>query len=180
MEKAGSCGALGLYGAPKGAGHGNEGASLMTSPGHPPALSSHSAAPGNCQKKPLVGSLSPSPMWKLLSSYNLIRRPVRSMLIALCHVLITHLLMDSNNTASFLNRFLRPGTNSLLSKHPVSIQASEIHCCLFCGVLPKPGEFSAATACSPTHQTGPPNRENPAKLGTPLPQHPLNVLFLWI
>lgn len=49
---------------------------------------------------------------------------MRSMLIAFSHVLIMHLIMDSKNTASFLNRSLRPGINSLLSKHLVSLQVT--------------------------------------------------------
>lgn len=47
---------------------------------------------------------------------------MRSALIAFSHVLIMHLLMGSTNTASFLTRFLRPGTHSLLCKHRVSKQ----------------------------------------------------------
>jgi hypothetical protein len=67
-----------------------------------------------------------------------------------------HLLMESKNTASFLNRFLRPGTNSLLSKHLVSIQATAIHWFLFLGMLPVPKDFlSSYHLAPPRHQAGP-------------------------
>lgn len=103
----------------------------MASPRHSPTLSSLSAPLWKWCPSHWLVPWHPSPMWKLLSSRNLISRQMRSALIAFSHVLIMHLIMDSKNTASFLNRFLRPGTDSLLSKHLLSLQVTAIHGFLF-------------------------------------------------
>lgn len=127
----------------------------MASPRHSPTLSSPSAPLGNAGKATGWFPWHPSPTWKLLSSRNLISRRMRGTLIAFSHVLIMHLLMGFKNTTSFLNRFLRPGTHSLLCKHCVSKQVTAIPLPRFPGLLPWPGVLflsvsSGITACAPS------------------------------
>lgn len=155
MEKTGHLGSPGppwlLWACGRGGARPRE-----ASDGIPQAFASPelmlSAPPRQCQGHWLV-PWHPSPTWKLLSSRNLISRRMRSTLIAFSHVLIMHLLMGSKNTALFLNRFLRPGTHSLLCKHRVSKQVPAIPC--FPG-LPLPrlcflllSFFSASARCVP-------------------------------
>lgn len=111
----------------------------MASPRHSPTLSSPSAPLGNTGKATGWFPWHPSPTWKLLSSRNLISRRMRGTLIAFSHVLIMRLLMGFKNTTSFLNRFLGPGTHSLLCKHCVSKQVTAIPLPRFPGLLPWPG-----------------------------------------
>lgn len=133
MEKTGRLGCpgpLGFYGLREGGGA-RSCRPLMAFSRHPPTLSPHSAPLRKRCKSHALVPWHPSPTWKLLSSCNLISRRMRSTLIAFSHVLIMHFKMDSENTASFPNRSLGPGTNSLLCKHLVSAPVMVVHCSLF-------------------------------------------------
>lgn len=94
---------------------------------------------------------------------------MRSALIAFSHVLILHLIMDSENTASFLNRSLRPGTNSLLSKHLVSTPVPAIHC-----FLSLPPLWCSSSSGTLSQQLIPPG--SPSHPRQPQPKPSLQIL----
>lgn len=107
---------------------------------------------------------------------------MRSTLIAFSHVLIMHLLMGSKNTASFLNRFLRPGTHPLLGKHRVSKQVPPFpvsQAFLFPPVLPAPEPFLTKCPLCPLPHTVLPGPKNPASHSPFLRNHPVLIAPLF-